>query len=229
MATPIGLALLFLMAVAPALPWRATSGEVVRHRLLVPAWIGAAHDGRRGDRSAHAASPRCSPTGSARSPPRGSSASSCSASVADAARWASRVRSRSGARLVRTRGSTAASSCTSASCSIAVVLAASSAYGANRDVRLQRGAVGDGRRATRSRTSGRTGRAVDAEDHGLGRRPVRAGRPRPRRLRAGDLHVPEQHRGHRHAVGAHRASSRTSTSRWSRRRTTAAGSPSACA
>jgi cytochrome c-type biogenesis protein CcmF len=40
MATPIGLALLFLMAAAPALPWRATSGEVVRNRLLVPAWIG---------------------------------------------------------------------------------------------------------------------------------------------------------------------------------------------
>jgi cytochrome c-type biogenesis protein CcmF len=40
MATPIGLALLFLMAAAPALPWRATSGEVVRDRLLVPAWIG---------------------------------------------------------------------------------------------------------------------------------------------------------------------------------------------
>ncbi len=41
MTTPIGLALLFLMAAAPALPWRATSGEVVRNRLLVPAWIGA--------------------------------------------------------------------------------------------------------------------------------------------------------------------------------------------
>jgi len=40
MTTPIGIALLFLMAVAPALPWRATSGEVVRQRLLVPAWIG---------------------------------------------------------------------------------------------------------------------------------------------------------------------------------------------
>jgi cytochrome c-type biogenesis protein CcmF len=40
MTTPIGLALLFLMAAAPALPWRATSGEVVRSRLLVPAWIG---------------------------------------------------------------------------------------------------------------------------------------------------------------------------------------------
>ena len=41
MTTPIGLALLFLMAVAPALPWRATSGEVLRRRLLVPAWVGA--------------------------------------------------------------------------------------------------------------------------------------------------------------------------------------------
>jgi cytochrome c-type biogenesis protein CcmF len=41
MTTPIGIALLFLMAVAPALPWRATTGEVLRQRLLIPAWIGA--------------------------------------------------------------------------------------------------------------------------------------------------------------------------------------------
>ncbi|MFN8025532.1 MAG: heme lyase CcmF/NrfE family subunit [Acidimicrobiia bacterium] len=40
MATPIGLALLFLMAVAPALPWRATNGDVLRNRMLVPAWVG---------------------------------------------------------------------------------------------------------------------------------------------------------------------------------------------
>jgi cytochrome c-type biogenesis protein CcmF len=40
MTTPIGIALLFLMAAAPALPWRATSGDVLRRRLLVPAWIG---------------------------------------------------------------------------------------------------------------------------------------------------------------------------------------------
>jgi cytochrome c-type biogenesis protein CcmF len=42
MGVPVGLALLFLMAAAPALPWRATSGTVVRDRLLVPAWAGAA-------------------------------------------------------------------------------------------------------------------------------------------------------------------------------------------
>jgi cytochrome c-type biogenesis protein CcmF len=40
MTTPIGVALLFLMAVAPALPWRATSGNVLRKRLVVPAWFG---------------------------------------------------------------------------------------------------------------------------------------------------------------------------------------------
>jgi cytochrome c-type biogenesis protein CcmF len=42
MTTPIGIGLLFLMAVAPALPWRAASGEVLRRRLLVPAYSGVA-------------------------------------------------------------------------------------------------------------------------------------------------------------------------------------------
>jgi cytochrome c-type biogenesis protein CcmF len=40
MATPIGLALLFLMAVAPVLPWRKASAELLRHRLFWPAWCG---------------------------------------------------------------------------------------------------------------------------------------------------------------------------------------------
>ncbi len=40
MTTPIGIALLFLMAVAPVLPWRATSTEVLRARLLLPAVCG---------------------------------------------------------------------------------------------------------------------------------------------------------------------------------------------
>jgi cytochrome c-type biogenesis protein CcmF len=38
---PIGIALLFLMAVGPVLPWRATSSQVLRDRLLIPAWVGA--------------------------------------------------------------------------------------------------------------------------------------------------------------------------------------------
>jgi cytochrome c-type biogenesis protein CcmF len=41
MTMPIALVLLFLMAVAPVLPWRKASGELLRHRLLVPAWVGA--------------------------------------------------------------------------------------------------------------------------------------------------------------------------------------------
>ncbi len=40
MTMPIGMALLFLMAIAPVLPWRKASGELLRHRLAWPAWIG---------------------------------------------------------------------------------------------------------------------------------------------------------------------------------------------
>ena len=40
MGAPLGLLLLFLMAIAPALPWRATSGEVLQNRLLVPTIAG---------------------------------------------------------------------------------------------------------------------------------------------------------------------------------------------
>jgi cytochrome c-type biogenesis protein CcmF len=41
LSMPIGMALLFLMAVAPVLPWRAASGDVLRDRLFWPAWCGA--------------------------------------------------------------------------------------------------------------------------------------------------------------------------------------------
>jgi len=40
LGVPIGLALLFLMGVGPALPWRAASAQTLRDRLLIPAWIG---------------------------------------------------------------------------------------------------------------------------------------------------------------------------------------------
>jgi cytochrome c-type biogenesis protein CcmF len=39
---PIGFALLFFMAVAPVLPWRAASAPLLRSRLAIPAWIGVA-------------------------------------------------------------------------------------------------------------------------------------------------------------------------------------------
>ena len=42
MTIPLGLSLLTLMAIAPVLPWRKASGELLRHRLLWPAWFGVA-------------------------------------------------------------------------------------------------------------------------------------------------------------------------------------------
>jgi cytochrome c-type biogenesis protein CcmF len=42
MTMPVGLVLLFLMAVAPVLPWRKASGELLRTRLHWPAWTGTA-------------------------------------------------------------------------------------------------------------------------------------------------------------------------------------------
>ena len=42
MTAPIGVVLLFLMAAAPALPWRTASGEVLRRRLAASAWAAAA-------------------------------------------------------------------------------------------------------------------------------------------------------------------------------------------
>ncbi|HEY5663475.1 MAG TPA: heme lyase CcmF/NrfE family subunit [Ilumatobacter sp.] len=41
LSMPIGIALLFLMAVAPVLPWRKASRELLRERLFWPAWCGA--------------------------------------------------------------------------------------------------------------------------------------------------------------------------------------------
>ena len=41
LSIPIGLVLLFLMAVAPVLPWRKASTELLRDRLFWPAWCGA--------------------------------------------------------------------------------------------------------------------------------------------------------------------------------------------
>ena len=41
MSTGVGLALLFLMAVAPMLPWRKANPETVASRLIGPAWFAA--------------------------------------------------------------------------------------------------------------------------------------------------------------------------------------------
>ncbi len=45
MTMPLGMALLFLMAVAPVLPWRRASTELLRHRLFWPAVVGVVSAG----------------------------------------------------------------------------------------------------------------------------------------------------------------------------------------
>ncbi len=42
MTMPVGLLILFLMSIAPVLPWRKASGELLRTRLFWPAWAGIA-------------------------------------------------------------------------------------------------------------------------------------------------------------------------------------------
>ena len=42
MTLPIGLCLLVLMAIGPALPWRKTTVGTLRDRLVVPAAVGVA-------------------------------------------------------------------------------------------------------------------------------------------------------------------------------------------
>ena len=42
MTMPLGIALLFFMAIGPLLPWRRASGEMLRKRLTIPAWAAAA-------------------------------------------------------------------------------------------------------------------------------------------------------------------------------------------
>ena len=40
LGVPVGLTLLFLMCIAPVLPWRKASGELLSQRLFWPAWGG---------------------------------------------------------------------------------------------------------------------------------------------------------------------------------------------
>ncbi len=68
MTMPLGLALLFLMAVAPVLPWRKASTELLSQRLLWPAVAAAVVRRGRASRWAPAASLPCSRSGSAPSP-----------------------------------------------------------------------------------------------------------------------------------------------------------------
>ena len=98
MTIPLGLMLLFLMAVAPVLPWRKASGELLRHRLIWPAWIGAATMVVGVAARRPRGWPRWSPSASAGSPPARPAARSCwppaaraggASSVGPTAAWSS--------------------------------------------------------------------------------------------------------------------------------------------
>ena len=146
MTTPIGIALLFLMAVAPALPWRATSGDVLRRPAARPGVVRRRHDGGRGGARRADRVDAASPSGS---PP---------------SRWPAIVRqfavgirpSRAGGRVGGTRrlrdGAAATRVCTAGS-SCTRHRAASRSRSRRRartrprhEVRLAQGRVGDGRR-----------------------------------------------------------------------------------
>ena len=66
MTMPVGFLLLFLMAVAPVLPWRKASGELLRQRLLRPGVGRHHHCGGRRRPWATGARPPCSRSRSAR-------------------------------------------------------------------------------------------------------------------------------------------------------------------
>ena len=195
--------LLFLMAIAPALPWRATSGEVLQQRLLPSAIAGVAtmvltvllwtRDWTTVVAFGLAAFTLTAITRETLVAVRARRRAERTGRVRALGRTYAGNPRRYGGLVVHT-GVVA----------IAVVLAAGGSFGTKQEVRLTRGqqaSVGGLRHHLR-RPAGHTQRA---EERGRGRPQDRARRRSPRHVRAGDLHVPELHRGDRHAVGAHRA------------------------
>ena len=117
MTTPIGLALLFLMAVAPALPWRADERRGAAQPPARPGVDRRSHDARRACSSARDGLAEIARLRPRRVRHRGHRAPVRARHPRPTTR-ARRVarRSRSVARRARTRVSTAVSSCTSAWC-----------------------------------------------------------------------------------------------------------------
>ncbi len=53
LSVPFGIVLLFLMSIAPVLPWRKAGAELLRERLFWPAWGGGVGRRHRRDRRGH--------------------------------------------------------------------------------------------------------------------------------------------------------------------------------
>ena len=202
MTTPIGIALLFLMAVGAG---AAVAGDERRGAAPPPARSGVGrrgHDGRRGRARRAGARAGARRSGSAAFAVAGivRQFASASAAARDGHAWPDRARAH--VRNPRLYGGLVVH--------VGVVLHRGRAGGVvqrtrtKREVRLARGRVGD-----RARLHGHVPRlehrAPRPEDDGVGATCDRAGRRRPRRVRARDLDVPEQPPGHRDAVRAHRA------------------------
>ena len=189
MGAPIGLMLLFLMAIAPALPWRATSAEVLQNRLLLPAIAGVAAMLRDRRRPGRATGPRWWRSDSPRSPSSRSGArrsSRCGpAGAVDGGGWL-RALGRTYAGNPRRYGGLVVHTGVVA---IAVVLAAGGSFGTKQEVRLTRGqsaAVGGYRITYVDRRIHRE----RAEERRLRRPAGDPRRRRPRHVRPRDLHVP---------------------------------------
>ena len=202
MTTPIGLGLLFLMAVAPALPWRAVSGDVLRRRLLVPAYAGviamlltvvfltrSLSTVLAFGLATFAIVAIIRETGYAVRARRN----------ADRLGW---VRSFTGTVRSNPRRYGGFVVHIGVIC-IAVALAASGSFGTEREVRLRRGdsVVVGGYTVTfqDTRTSRTAQKTSISALLALGEE-----RAQPRHLRARGLHLPEQQPGDRHALGPHR-------------------------
>ena len=210
LGAPIGLALLFLMAVGPALPWRAPSGEVLRNRLLIPAWVGVAHAcvvalrRRRRTASPSVVAFALGAFALAEHRPAVRASARARAGAAADEAWPRRRRC---ARCAATRGSTAGlRRAHRRRRDRDRARATSGAYSDQARGAADAGRVGDRVAATPSRTSGSvthksaqktTIQARVRITHGGSELGVYAPR---------DLDVPELHRRHRHAVGPHRRS-----------------------
>ena len=195
---PVGLALLFLMAVAPALPWRKTTLEVMRGRLAVP---GRFRGGRRGGLRARRdprASSRCWPSASAPSPPasavralvlsvrgawRGARRAGAAPARAALAGWRGFVGRANGGMVVHIGVVV-----------IAVGLAAATAFRHRGEVQLSTGAVGHVRRA-HHRSSSAPARSP--------RRPTRPSRPSSGSTAAGTFTPAISQFGSGHPGGGH--------------------------
>ena len=209
MTVPIGLALLFLMAVAPALPWRAASGEVLRRRLGVPAWVGAltmaacAVLGARGVAQLVAFGLGAfAVAGIVRQYALGVGATR----RADPGLGWPRALRRTVAGNRRLYGGLIVHVGVVV---LAVALAASMGYTTKREFRLA-----EGEQVT-LQSHRFTYLGIDQardrpEDDAPGPGPGRAGRQRPRGVRPGPVDLPQRPRrcGHRHAVGPHRRAAR---------------------